>query len=364
MKPIAAPRQRLSTRLVGLFLGLLLLVQGAGFLAIRASIDGNARGTLAQELVIGERIWQRLLEQKSQALAQGAALLASDFGFRSAVASGDTETLQSALENQGARIGASVSAWVDTALQVRAAQGMLPGRDSQAQLMHLAGELARELASDSKGRRVALLDGRAYQFVAVPMKAPVTIGWMVLGFPLDQALLDDMRALSGLHVALLVPRALGPARIKVSTLPAEHSPVLEGVSGGEARIDREDFVVRAVSLADGMDGAKALLLRSVDEAVAPYRKLQWTLALITAVAVIVFGVGSAMTARHVTTPLRALVRATQRLGRGDYSEPLLHGGRQDEIGQLAVAFDQMRENIASHEAEVRQLQPNSFGVAR
>jgi diguanylate cyclase (GGDEF)-like protein len=71
MAPVESARQRLSTRIVGLFLGLLLLVQGAGFIAIRASIDRNARGTLAQELEVGERIWKRLLEQKSQALAQG-----------------------------------------------------------------------------------------------------------------------------------------------------------------------------------------------------------------------------------------------------------------------------------------------------
>ena len=351
MAPVESARQRLSTRIVGLFLGLLLLVQGAGFIAIRASIDRNARGTLAQELEVGERIWKRLLEQKSQALAQGAALLAADFGFRSAVAAGDEDTLQSALENQGARIGASISAWVDASLQVRAAQGMLPTPESQERLRALAGELAR----DSTGRRVALLDGRAYQFVAVPMKAPLTIGWMVLGFALDQALLEDMRALSGLHVALLVPRALGPARIKVSTLDARHAAALEAVGRGEMRIDDEDFVVRAVSLAGGMEGAKALLLRSVDEAVAPYRQLQWMLALITAFGVAIFGVGSLMTARHVTTPLRALVRATQRLGQGDYSEAVASTGRRDEIGELAGAFDQMRQNIASHAAEVRQL---------
>ena len=351
MTPQHSARQRLSTRIAGLFLGLLLLVQGAGFVTIRASIDRNARSTLAQELAVGERIWKRLLEQKSQSLAQGAGLLAADFGFRSAVAAGDEDTLQSALENQGARIGASISAWVDTSLQVRAAQGMLPTAQSRERLRALAGELAR----DGTGRRVALLDGRAYQFVAVPMKAPVTIGWMVLGFAIDQALLEDMRALSGLQVALLVPRELGPARIKVSTLDARHAPALEAAGAGEVQLGDEAFVLREVSLAGSQDGARALLLRSVDEAVAPYRQLQWTLALITAFGVAIFGIGSLMTARHVTTPLRSLLRATQRLGRGDFSEPVAPGSRGDEIGELAGAFDQMRRNIASHEAEVRQL---------
>ena len=45
--------RRLSSRIVVLFLGLLLVVQGAGFLAVRASIDHNARVLLTQDLMVG-----------------------------------------------------------------------------------------------------------------------------------------------------------------------------------------------------------------------------------------------------------------------------------------------------------------------
>ena len=62
-----------------------------------------------QELVIGDRVWWRLLDQNAQRLRQGAAVLAADFGFRSALSSGDIETLRSALENSGARIGAPIT---------------------------------------------------------------------------------------------------------------------------------------------------------------------------------------------------------------------------------------------------------------
>ena len=60
-------------------------------------------------------MWLRLLEQNAERLRQGSALLAADYGFRSAVHSGDDETIQSVLENHGERIGAAAAALLDTA---------------------------------------------------------------------------------------------------------------------------------------------------------------------------------------------------------------------------------------------------------
>ena len=342
--------RRLSTRIVGLFLGLLLLVQAAGFGAIRASIESSARQTLAAELQVGERVWRRLLEQRAESLVQGATLLAADYGFRSALGSGDTETLNSALENHAERIGATISAWVDAGLAVRAVHDASGGAAADLKALgRLAGEMAR---GKGGGGRIANIGGQPYQFVGVPVKAPLLIGWVVMGFPVGQEIVDDMRALSGLHVALLVPAADGRPRASASTLGAAATDALTA-RDERALIGGQEMVARRVPLADG--GAAALLLRPVAEAVAPFRQLQQLMLAITLVGVAVFAVGSWFTARHVTTPLRSLVDASVQLGRGDYDQPLAHTERRDEIGDLAKAFDQMRVNIAAHAGEIRQL---------
>ena len=327
-------KRRLSTRIVGLFLGLLLLVQGAGFAAIGASIERNARAQLAHELEVGERIWQRLLAQKAEALVQGATVLAADYGFRSALASGDTDTLDSALENSAARIGAAFAAWVDTQHTLQALHATQP--TERAALARIAGDVARA----PRGSLTAPLGGRPHQLVAVPVKAPVVIGWVLMGFPVDQALADDMHALSGLHVAL--PQA-GISTLGAGTL----------VEDGDDRVhlDRRGYAVRRVALAD----TRVLLLQSVDDAVAPYRRLQALLLAITLGGVAVFAVGSVITARRVTTPLRRLARAAERLGRGDYEHPIAPEPRADEIGELSKAFETMRANIAAHAAQIRRL---------
>ena len=110
----------LSSRIVALSLLLLLLVQAAVFSVVRIGIEQSARAQVSQELAVGERVWRRLLDQNAQKLAQGAAVLATDFGFRSAVSSGDIDTIRSALQNNGERIGATITALLDTSLELQA----------------------------------------------------------------------------------------------------------------------------------------------------------------------------------------------------------------------------------------------------
>ena len=49
------------------------------------------------------------------------------------------------------------------------------------------------------------------------------IGWVVMGFPIDQALADDMHALSGLQVALLTPGGVD-FKLGLSPVPGKNQP--------------------------------------------------------------------------------------------------------------------------------------------
>ena len=88
---------RLDTRIAALFLALLLAVQLAGFGLIREVISLNARATIGEELENGARLIRRLLDQHNQRMVESARVLAADFGFRSAIASGDRATLADTL---------------------------------------------------------------------------------------------------------------------------------------------------------------------------------------------------------------------------------------------------------------------------
>ncbi len=124
----------------------------------------------------------------------------------------------------------------------------------------------------------------------------------------------------------------------------------------EAALGDAPYLLRTVAVSSNAQGRVQLLLAgSIDEAVSPYRALQWTLALLTLFGVGLFGVGSAWTAGRVTRPLRALVHASVRLGRGEYGAPIAHTAERGEVGDLARAFDHMRLNIGAQQQEIRQL---------
>ena len=340
---------RLSTRMAVLSLLLLLVVQGVSFTAIRAGIERNARTVLGEELRVGQNIWSRLVEQRASKLAQGAALLAADYGFRDAVSSDDRDTIMSALDNHGGRIDASLAALLDPKYELLAISSG-HSRDLAATLSQVAPLLAERRSI------IALVGERPYQFVMVPMRAPVLVGWVVMGFEVGQNLIKDLNAVSGLHGTLVAYSEGGEPHTLHSTLPPQFdtAPLFDATQ--EVVLGEERFIVRTLVLAQTAQvRVKLHLTGSIAAAIRPYRSLQLTLGALTLLGLALFGLGSTWTARRVTQPLHALVLASERLGRGDYDVPVGHVDRADEIGDLAKAFERMRIDIGNHEREIRQL---------
>ena len=347
-------RWGLTSRMVALSLLLLLLVQAAVFSVVRTSIEQSAQRQVQQELLVGEKVWRRLLDQKAQQLSQGATVLAADYAFRDAVNSQDRDTIRSALQNNGARIGATVTAYLDPQLALLAVG---EGQD-EAQIKPLLTRLAGVSAQQMQGSLIAMVQKTPYQFVLVPLKAPVTVGWVLMGFPIDQKLLDDMRELSDMHLVLISQSQEEPSQIVSTTLPSRTLMSLVSVDDmvREVPVPGDLLIARTVTLYSGLSGnVRTLLLRSLNDVVAPFRQAQVALAWITALGVVLFAVGSVFAARRVTTPLRSLVRAAETMGQGRYDVPMEFTDRKDEIGALAQAFDAMRINIGVQQDQILQL---------
>ncbi|MEP7099701.1 MAG: cache domain-containing protein, partial [Burkholderiales bacterium] len=348
----------IGARIVTLSLGLLFAIQIASFSAISASLGQHARSVLPEQLQVGERVLLSLLAQNAQKLSQGATVLAADYGFKQAVMSNDAETIGSALANHGARIGATETALLGTDFGFRATSG----RDMR-ELAPVIAQLAARAAAGSGTGEIALLGGKPHQVVLVPLKAPVTVGWVLMGFPLDNELVADMKSLSALNMTLMTRAGeVSPWSVTLASVPADRAasfahetwsqqPV--GTSGMRSvTVANEEFGVRAKWLTPSV---LALVSLSIDEAVRPPRDLQIGLAVITLLGFIVFVFGSLFTAQRVTVPLRALSAAADRLGAGDYTTPMEGVKRADEIGHLAHAFEQMRVSVGEKQAQILKL---------
>src|SRR3982751_6789894 len=100
MRPFQSLSTRLTFQFAFLFAVAMLFVSAALSTFIAGSASREVEGQLQSSSAVYDRLWQ----QRTHELENAAQLLARDFGFRAAVASGDQATMQSALGNAAARL--------------------------------------------------------------------------------------------------------------------------------------------------------------------------------------------------------------------------------------------------------------------
>ncbi len=346
-------RWGLVQRIVLMSVGLLLLIQLAVQLVIRDSIEKSVQVNLQRELDSSANVWQRLVDQNAQRLNLGASVLAADFGFRSAVASGDAETIESALENNGARIGATVAAYLGTDFKLKA----MAHTQADDMLRPIVETLAQGWSSEAQTGRLTLAAGRLHQFVMVPIRAPLVVGWVVMGFPVDESLAKDMVSLTSTQVLFVQQDAASQAaRVSGSmVVPAELAPRLLNPNFRMLDIGEDQFMLRQVSQTEATANLKVVLLRSPAEAREVFQYMKNALLVIDGLGLLLFAIGSMVLVRRVSKPLDLLVIDAQRLGRGDYSQKIEDFGRRDEVGNLARSFDHMRLSIQDNQQKITKL---------
>ncbi|NYE60274.1 diguanylate cyclase (GGDEF)-like protein [Duganella sp. 1224] len=354
----------LESRIVTLFLVLIVAVQVVGLLVIQRGIDNNARLAIASELGNGAKVFHRLLEQNAQSLLAGARLLARDTAFVAAIGNNDESdraTIESALVNHGRRIKASLTMLIGDDRKISAATN--PAQAAGLEKIALSMLDAAESAGGASG--IGIVDRRPFQIVAVPVKAPITIGWIVMTFPIDRQLATDMREVSSLHTTVLTRDTQGKWLSAGSTFVGPSAQdVVEQLQAMGAKapagpfdltVETSQYSARLISIGDDNGhSASVLLARSIDEATAEYRRLERWLIGLTLAGIVVSMLAIIFTAKRITQPIGQLVTTAKRLEEGDYKVSI-DSTREDEIGQLAHAFDAMREGIAKREQEIRRL---------
>ncbi|QGZ64735.1 putative bifunctional diguanylate cyclase/phosphodiesterase [Paraburkholderia acidisoli] len=336
----------LRARIALVFVVLMLVAQAAAYVVINSVIVNNAHRGAAEQIAVAERVFEQVLRSNSEQLTQAASVAAADFGFRQAVATHDNKTVVSALQNHGDRIHADVVMLVDLDNKLIADSSGVGHEGEAFPFPNLIRSVARKGDASSFG----MIAGKPYQLVAVPVKAPITIAWVVMGFAIDDNLAREMSSLTSLDISFLAVNSAGGWHVLASSLPDG----ARGALKNQQQLADQGYVTRLVRLHSEGRTVAVLLQRSLHEALEPYHRLQTTLVVITVLGVLVSIIGSVLTARSVTRPLAALTEFSQRIGEGDYAEPLKITKR-DELGQLAHAFNRMQDGIAERERRITEL---------
>ncbi|HXL85321.1 MAG TPA: diguanylate cyclase, partial [Casimicrobiaceae bacterium] len=356
----AMTMRSLQSRILALFLLLMVIVQVGGFVLINTVGMSAARKTVGEALVAGARVFDRLLEQDTQRIVQGARLMSADYAFREVISTGDRETIASVLVNYGKRIDASLMMVIG--LDQRVLSDTLGvAVDKPFPFPNLIAQAEQNQQSSA----MVLINGQLYQLVVVPVMAPIPVAWVAIGFAVNDALAQDFKGLTRLQVSFLSRQSRESWRIQGTTTltNSERLTLLDDVGANRyAKSDDEGnaifsdaSVTRVLDLpARSGETVIAVLQEPLSSALEPFRRLQQQLALISLLAVVVSIIASVAIARGITRPVRELARVARRIAAGNYSE-LPAASRSDEIGELATAFKNMQQDIASRESRIMDL---------
>ncbi|MET0293166.1 MAG: EAL domain-containing protein [Steroidobacteraceae bacterium] len=339
-----------KNRLLILIVALMAFAEGVTIVLALAYLRSGVEEQSAHQLATSRTVLDRTLADRAVQLRAAADVLVGDFAFREAATSGDSETVLSALRNHARRIDAGVAMLYSQNGRIVASTSPIPaGFDPHLDTgdSGLLGEPA-----------YVVLDRRPYQMVFVPLRAPEVVGYVALGFAVDEKLAEQLKAIAGSEVSF-VSRDVGHGVAMVSTLAPDAASDLRSrfVDGGFAGAPRhfevagESYLWQIGSLPAREGSIDVVMQRSLDDALATFRQMRIALLLIGAASLFAAIVVAWRAGSSAVKPLAALVSAADRMRQGRYDQAIGATG-EGEFRQLAESFNSMQSAIREREVRI------------
>lgn len=344
-------------RLIVILLGLVVLTQliTMGIFVVRSHIE--AKEEASANLGVAGNMLQALLTSKGQERRDSVQILASDFGFKSVVASGDETTIRSALANMANRIGAeSITLLNITGETVASTDQNLSAR----RRLNLRLPASNGPETDSSYQ---VLNGQLLWLVAAPVRAPVTVGYVVVGFAVDQPLAEELSNLLGVSVSFgelgrnssgTLVSTLEPEAAQLTLDWLRRSPNRQ-LEASNIEVSGQSYLGLVRDIPDGRGVIKAILQQPLQSALAAtYTESALIILLIGAIAILLAIPPARWLAQQASRPLEALLAVAKRIEAGDYRKNI-HLTGSIELEQVASTLNAMQSQIASREQQVKYL---------
>lgn len=339
-------RSRLIISLVSL---LTILALASGFATLN-TMKKDSEQQAQQVLKVAANVFLQALDNRASQLTSSVSILASDFGFRRAVATAEQETILSVLENHGSRVAA------DLVLLLSPSGDLLASTSAD-----LSNADVKPVFLQSKGNQsttvndILVLAGNSYQLVLVPVKAPQTIAWVGMGFSLNKQLAEQIKGITDLDISFTTSTDRGNQALH-STLRETTQQSLLPMLPSLVETKQQPFSSNEgefLSLALPLDKQQQLW------AVLHYPSARWqeSYQQIRQQLLVIFGLSLTLAllfafviARSITQPLRSLSEFARKIGQGLTASDVPKA--KGEIGLLGSTLQKMQLDIRSREAEL------------
>lgn len=217
-------------------------------------------------------------------------------------------------------------------------------------------------AGDISSLGLSVFDDSLYSTVLVPLRrGNLMEGFLLLAFAIDDGKALELRQVTGTEVTFLLSSADG-LMVVATTLDADETDELvtklTDNAGREGRMELElrsrNFLANLKPIGNplGEDIGMVLNLGSLDDALAPYRRISNTLAGMGLLAILLALVSSFFLAKRLLEPIRRLADITESAAQGDLDQEVPDLERNDEVGRLNGSFG----SLLSALRETRDMQ--------
>lgn len=330
-----AAQSTLTIRMTFFYGALFVAVTTLTLFGTRNAIESYAENVIRLEMNVGSALFDRISAMQLRQLGQGADVLASDFGFREAVGTGDAPTIESALHSLEGRFQ------LDHALFV-GVDGTVVGdindlsRPEQDQLY--------DALDAGRTQGVVRWGSDSHIAAAAPVRAPTLTGWVVFARNMGPA---DLNALAKLSSIDLHPQLM----------PLAHVARADKADGGlrEVMRDGELMLVQTRPVETLIETAPEMLVLeySLTRAMAGYAPILWALFGFGAVGAVLAVAGAFAASRRLTKPIVALEAAARKVSAGEHAQVKVE--TRDEIGRLAQSFNRMVDAVEAREAQIAHM---------
>jgi EAL domain-containing protein (putative c-di-GMP-specific phosphodiesterase class I)/GGDEF domain-containing protein len=343
-------------KILKLVLGVLAFSSFAILINVWITTTKTGQTQVFDTLNVGQGVLQQVFNNRESQLVNSAQVLTDDFGFKQAVATGDSATIKSVLDNHGARIEADVMALLNLNGELLSTTiTMVPGNGDAS---IISSEKLSEVLSLGGSTLWTVIQNELYQTILLTIDAPRPIAIALVGFKVDKKLLEGFDDITQLNTTIEL-KLPNDELFSISTLPElNHNYAIQDLDGGLSwlamGISENTYVSRRFELLENSYSSIGISLSAnVDDIFSTFKQLQssiFAIALGSIVLAVIFGM---MLSRSITKPLSRLVEISGKIADGAYEA--LDTTKRDikEVHQLTTSFKKMQSNIQQRENKIR-----------
>jgi phosphoserine phosphatase RsbU/P len=336
---------KLRTTILLWVLLLVVALLGATIGVIYVVFDHSTRARVESELARSREVTLDLHASRLALQRQECRVVAEEPRLKAVVATEDIErdTVVDAVRELAETLHAGVFVIVD-------ADGRLIADNAAPERSGLEmGTLPVVRDALDKGEQfgVWLAEDKAYQVHGCRLEFGArVVGALIVGHVIDDDIAKTVARQTGGALVLVSDRA-ALTSLPENTGRGELGPVLDEIRGGadEITLGGTHWFAQLVAVPgySGEHRVEYLLLRSIDQALAPARKIVRLLFMLLGAGVVASALLALGLARRLASPIDKLVTRTQAIAQGDLKPRSMKG--PTEVQALGSAMDRMAKEI-------------------